>query len=434
MGTLAAVGGAYSWATLPILVAAALTFLVSGARIGVDAHRRLDWALVALLAGAALQLAPLPATIVGTLSPSAADLRTVLYLTAAPDGQPLSVNPLLTRAGVASLASALLVFWAAREVFGRGGTRRAARAIAWAGFAVVLVTLIQRAMSPHLLLWTWVPVDRESQPFGPFVNRNHLATWLLMAASLTAGYLVSHTQAIASAHASVRLRVRDWLADGKGLVLAGALLVMVVGLAATVSRSAILGALAALALAARSTGGSRRAATRLVAGGLAVLLSWAVWSNRSALASKFDGSGSVGRVVIWRQTLPVMRDFWLTGTGIGTYGPAMLRYQTQARDVHFNQAHNEYLQLAAEGGLLLVVPVAVALAAAVRAARRRLRDDTRAMVWTRVGAAAGLIGVAVQGLFETGLRVPANALLAAVLAAMVLHDPPLIRAATDQER
>jgi hypothetical protein len=423
LGTLAAVGGAYSSATLPVLAAAAAAFLISGARVGVGANRRLDWALVALVAGAALQLAPLPASIVDAISPSVNDLRTALYFAAAADGQPLSVNPHLTRAGVASLASALLVFWAAREVFGRGGTRRAARAIAWAGFAVVLVTLIQRATSPNLLLWTWTPADRESQPFGPFVNRNHLATWLLMAASLTAGYLVSHTQAITSSYTSLRLRIRDWLADGNGLVLAGALLAMVVGLAATLSRSAILGALAALTLGGRAAGGGRRATTRLVAGSLAVLLLWGVWVNRNALASKFDGSGAVGRPVIWRQTLPVMQDFWLAGTGIGTFGPAMLRYQTQARDVHFNQAHNEYLQLAAEGGLLLVVPAALALAAGLSAARRRLRDDTRAMVWTRLGAAAGLLGVAVQGLFETGLRVPANALLAAVLAAIVLHEP-----------
>jgi hypothetical protein len=42
-------------------------------------------------------------------------------------------------------------------------------------------------------------------------------------------------------------------------------------------------------------------------------------------------------------------------------------------------------------------------------------------VWIRIGAAAGIAGLAVQGTFETGLRMPANALLFALLAAIVVH-------------
>jgi hypothetical protein len=43
------------------------------------------------------------------------------------------------------------------------------------------------------------------------------------------------------------------------------------------------------------------------------------------------------------------------------------------------------------------------------------------MFWIRTGAASGLCGVAVQSLWETGLAIPANAAMAAVLAAMVVH-------------
>jgi hypothetical protein len=45
------------------------------------------------------------------------------------------------------------------------------------------------------------------------------------------------------------------------------------------------------------------------------------------------------------------------------------------------------------------------------------------MFWLRAGAASGLCGVAVQSLLETGLRTPANAVLAVVLAAIVMHVP-----------
>jgi hypothetical protein len=55
-------------------------------------------------------------------------------------------------------------------------------------------------------------------------------------------------------------------------------------------------------------------------------------------------------------------------------------------------------------------------------ARRRVQGEAHEVFWIRLGAACGLVGLAVQGLFETASRVPANALLAAVLAAIVVHE------------
>ncbi len=45
------------------------------------------------------------------------------------------------------------------------------------------------------------------------------------------------------------------------------------------------------------------------------------------------------------------------------------------------------------------------------------------MYFIRAGALAGLVGVALQSFWETGLTIPANAALAAVLAAILLHRP-----------
>jgi putative inorganic carbon (hco3(-)) transporter len=422
IGALAALAGVSPSAAVPILVAAVAVFLITRARVGSPDTRVLDAALVALAAAVVLQLVPLPRGIVAFASPHVEALRAALYLDSASRFTTLTVNQALTRAGLASLVSALLVFWAARDVFSRGGLRIAASSVAWAGAALVAVSLVQRATAPRSLLWIWTPADAEAQPLGPFVNRNHLATWLLMAASLTAGYLVAHTRAIGSSQASLRLKVRDWLADGKGLLLAAALITMVLGIGATMSRGAILGAGAALAVGLGLSDIEQRGRTARVVGACAaVVLAAAVWSNIEALARKFDAPTTLGRVTIWRETLPVVRDFWLTGTGAGTYGPTMVQYQRAFREVHFNQAHSEYVQVAAEGGVLLAVPLAVALGGGLRLARKRLREDKRPISWLRIGAAAGLAGAAVHGIFETGLRIPANGLLAALLTAIVVH-------------
>jgi hypothetical protein len=93
-----------------------------------------------------------------------------------------------------------------------------------------------------------------------------------------------------------------------------------------------------------------------------------------------------------------------------------------------NAAHNHYLQVAAEGGLLIGMPVAVALALFLRASREALAADESAMYFLRAGALGGLVGVAVQSVWETGLTAPANAVLAAIVAAMVVHrSAPRVR-------
>jgi len=89
---------------------------------------------------------------------------------------------------------------------------------------------------------------------------------------------------------------------------------------------------------------------------------------------------------------------------------------------YVNHAHSEYLQLLTEGGLLLIVPAIVVLVAGVWLAGTRLRHDRTPMFWARAGAVSGMAGLAVQSLWETTLRMPANAVLLGVLAAVAMHD------------
>jgi O-antigen ligase len=145
------------------------------------------------------------------------------------------------------------------------------------------------------------------------------------------------------------------------------------------------------------------------------------------MASTFSDTAT-SRGVIWRETIPIVHNFWLTGSGAGTFGDVMTAYQRtwlffpHLREyMHFNQAHNHYLQVATEGGLLLGLPLAVALAAIARETGRCLRHDQGEVYWIRVGATASLVGIGVQSIVEIPLIAPANALLAAVLLGIALH-------------
>jgi O-antigen ligase len=133
--------------------------------------------------------------------------------------------------------------------------------------------------------------------------------------------------------------------------------------------------------------------------------------------------GTGGRPQIWSDTLTMINDFWLGGTGLGNYQSAMLIYQQTDRLTYVNQAHNQYLQILAEGGVLVVVPIALAVIAFIRLFVIRLNRDRSPSFWLRVGAVSAMIAVGVQGFWETGLRMPANGILFAVIAAIAVHRP-----------
>jgi O-antigen ligase len=146
------------------------------------------------------------------------------------------------------------------------------------------------------------------------------------------------------------------------------------------------------------------------------------------VAARFAGSTMEGanvRFDAWADSLNILRDFWLTGTGFNTYGTAMLRYQTANTNMYFIEAHNDYLQLAVEGGLLVGIPALLLAAALLMEIRRRFRegaDDTRTY-WLRVGAVAGIAAIALQSLVEFTLQKPGGAVLFATLLAIAIHHP-----------
>ena len=398
----------------------------------------LDVAIIASLTAIALQLLPLPFGLRDLLSPHAADVDRTLRIDAAwaaaageRAAAPLTIN---VNATLQSLAKALLValaFWSARGLFERGGVRRIAHRIAWIGLVVSVVAIVERTTSPTALYGVW-PVA-GARPYGPFINRNHMATWLIIAIPLTAGAFAMRVRQTIAESRNRRSAALDGFADPTLLWLAASAAIMLVALVVSASRSGAIGIAAGLgagsALAASRLGRGERRWVVIAPAVACVAVVW--YAGAAPLADRFvhvAASSSVDRrVEIWRQTLPIVRDFAVTGTGAGTYYTAMLVYQGGDRLFFFNQAHNHYLQIAAEGGILAGVPRALMLVAFAVIAWRRLRADRSEMFWLRAGALASMVAVAAQSMWETGLVMPANAALCAVVAAIAVHRPRSLR-------
>ena len=420
----------YPWTAIPLVIGSLVVATRQPLSLGRPPHRWLDGALLVWLALAAAALIPVPPAVRLAFSPAAAAVDRALWVGSPFDpltgpARPLSLDPASTAGALVLGGTFMLIFWSARAIIANHGFRLLMRGVAGCGLVLAATTLLQHAIAPSLLYGYWHPLAGNATPYGPFVNRNDLATWLIMAIPVTVGYAVARLKS--RLRSDVGRIDLEAAVDATAVWLAGSACLMLATTFVAVSRSGLIGAVVGMtALAWLSRG--RLSSSGWMWFGAVILtvmtiattyVNWGVMDQRlgEALAA-----GLGGRREVWDQTWPMVRDFRLTGVGVGAYERVMAVYQVTPHAFYINHAHNEFLQLVAEGGLILSVPALVAGCAAAWCIARSLRSDRSAVFWVRAGAASGLLAAVAQSVWETGLRIPANAVLFAVLAAVALHD------------
>lgn len=449
-----AFGSVYAWAFTPLRIACLTIGLAS---LVVNASARVNWrvaaSVLAIAAACGLQLAPLPPGTLKWISPATDHLLRqydVAYANGIALAHPLSIDPVSTWRGLTFLGCFGMLLVGLARILTRREVCRIAALIAALGTLLALGAIIQRAAFAGKVYGFWQPL-MAGTPFGPFLNRNHFAGWMLMALPLTVGLFCGLVaRSMLGAGSGCRVPGRDSQRDSRvgmswrsrllwfsspaasRVILVGfAIVAMALSLILSMSRLGLCGFATALLLAGWFVLRNRVTRThRAVAGAYLLLLvvgsgaSLRVGLDQSIARFTDPGARDLGgRLPIWADTARIIRDFPLGGTGLNTYGTATLFYQTTLPDEHLREAHNDYLQLAAEGGLLLGIPIAAALALFVREVYQRFRDasDEVTVYWIRTGAVTGLVAVALQSIGEFSLQMPGNAALFAVLCAIAIH-------------
>ena len=430
-----AFGSPYPWAYIPLLASSA-TLGVTGlwlGRRGSGPSAVLVASLTLVFLAVIAQLVPLNASRLATLSPHAAAIlrdQSVQFTLAGPASHPLSIDPVRTQLGLACFGGFALLLLGGARVLTRESATRLAGALVVLGVALAIAGIVQRATFNGRIYGVWELVQGGA-PFGPFVNKNHFAGWMLMGLPVALGYLLA---LVARGMKGRQPGIRNlvvWFSSelASRAVLTGfALVVMALSLVLTMSRSGITAcAVALLAVGVVAVRHESGASRRLFAAGYLAFLAITVvaWVGLDQIAARFadvDVANINQRPAMWADTMRIAKDFWLTGTGLNTYGISTIFYQTSVPDAHLREAHNDYLQLAAEGGLLLGLPVILVIVAFSREVHRRLREDVGSIWWIRIGAVTGLLAIALQSTVEFSLQMPGNAAMFAVVAALAIHD------------
>jgi O-antigen ligase len=266
-------------------------------------------------------------------------------------------------------------------------------------------------------------------PFGPFFNRDHFAGYLELLLSMPVALIVTRH------------------AVGETALFYGVIATMMgVAIIFTLSRAGMLSMLAEMAfLAVVSFKHFRRARAgqALGRGGLpagvavvivitAAIISVVIWIGAGPIINRVatgDARNSDMRKAqrfydvrgeIWEDTWTMIKHHPLTGVGLGAFATA---YPIYARDKGTNwivaEAHNDYLQILADAGLVGGGLALWFMITIFRAIARSARSSAPLPAGLSLGAGAGLIGLLVHSVFDFNLHLPSHALLFLVLSMTV---------------
>ncbi|HEY1429629.1 MAG TPA: O-antigen ligase family protein [Candidatus Tumulicola sp.] len=278
-----------------------------------------------------------------------------------------------------------------------------ARAILWSylvsgtvAACIAIVTVIARW--PATLYAT-----SHGRATGTFVLPGELAAYLIV--------LLPIAFAVTRIRVTSALRAMAWATLATGTI----------ALWLSYSRAGWMGAAAAAAFVIITRRGAPRGAVpalAVIAGALAIVI--------AAFNSHHDPSEDYTRLAIWRAALQVIDRFPLTGVGPLDFPRIYPSVHVPDADATAFHAHNLYLTFFAELGIVGIAAFAWLIwSFAVELYRRIVRTGS-ANCRLALAAAAGLTGVAVQGLIDTmsivivGLLFPT---LGLALAAAGSGDP-----------
>src|SRR5262249_2994753 len=357
--------------------------------------------------------------------------RTVIVLVFLLISFMIAANFLTSRKRLAALAGLLTIF----------------------GLALAIFALVQHFTWNGKLYW-FRPNTVSTSAFGPFVNHNHFAGYMELLIPLPIGLIITR---------AVRGETR--------LLYGFAAAAMGIALVASLSRGGMISLAAALVFLILMSvrlvkpapdnrqPAHRRGAARRLPGGLGRFTRISVPASRVLIVLAIAGAITAGliwvgpdqvtrritegqaasgnqekalfskRAWVWRDTLSMIRANPLLGVGLGAYGTAFSIYTQSDGSIRVPQAHNDYLQVLADCGVVGGLIALWFLFLMFRAIWRGGRSPDPLMAGLALGCAGSIFGILVHSLFDFNLQLAGTALLFLVLSAVLAQVGSTVTAA-----
>ena len=299
--------------------------------------------------------------------------------------------------------------------------RKLAVIFALYGFVIAGLALLQGVAPNGKLYWLRQP-RIGGWTYGPYVNHNHYAGLMELLVPipliLSCTRLAHEKERIAAGIAAAAMTGTVFLCGSRG------------GMLALLAEFVVLAV-----VAVRQKKGARLAVG--VGAFAVVLLSLLTWLGGKELTARVTSiptearseiSGGI-RLTIDRDTLQMFRNKPLLGWGLRTFPVVYPQFRTFYTNFFVNEAHNDYLQLLVETGLLGFATMVWFLIVLYRNAWCKIGDwmsDLSGAV--TLACLLGFTGILVHSALDFNLQIPANAALFYVFCTIAASPPLLQRA------
>jgi O-antigen ligase/tetratricopeptide (TPR) repeat protein len=274
----------------------------------------------------------------------------------------------------------------------------------------------------------------ELQPyvgFGTFVNQNHFATLMLMTLGLSIGLFFNGRRFQAQKLSYLGAGLLAWTALVLTASRAGIVASFFVVLALVLFRAS--GSLSRYRAGevpksrlsvdlARSFAGSILILLALI-GGVLVIGQGRVMHRFAQLPAQIDGAAGLAfrRADVWEAAEKMIREHYIFGVGFGGFQYAVSQFIDISGYITPRQAHNDYLEFVASGGLIAAaLGIWFVWLLVVEMSKAGKKDFAGKRSSASVGAICGIVGVGVHSLADFGIQYIGNAVFLFALIAVAI--------------
>lgn len=309
-----------------------------------------------------LQLVPLPQAIIKIISPGTLEIYAPVINTFDPEKWiPISIDRKATLHELMRLASYGMMYILTIQLLREPDRlKRIVNLVVFLGAFVAILALVQNFTSFNKIYWfRAVPVN--ASPFGPWVNPNQFAGYIELVSPLALALFLFYRPRV-RADESWRERFLSFFAM-PGIhfhfFLGFAAVVTALSIFVSLCRGGMLSILVAgfvfLFLYNQKFPKRGRGTLLIFLFCIWVALSWFGWDSiESTFAQSFDETGrfSDGRFSLWADVVQIIKKYLIVGTGFGTFLAIYPLYKTINNQLIYDHAHNDYLELLTDGGLI----------------------------------------------------------------------------------
>ncbi|MCI0469170.1 MAG: O-antigen ligase family protein [Nitrospirae bacterium] len=391
----------WSIAVIGILTAASFIFFIFSLKSDSEqlSGFKIIIAFVILLAVyPLLQLIPLPVSLISIFHPLFKDIINILP-EVNQSYHSLSIYPFATEMELSRNIIYLMVFsMAALGLRDRNNMHNILKAIVIFGFILSIFGILQKAAWNGKIYW-FRELTQGGVPFGPFVNRNHFAGFIGMILPLSLG---------------IGFISRD---PNKKVMYIFFSVVMGIALFFSLSRGGIVSFFASMIMFSFIVFAKTLSTRRLVpiVMFLVALFSYLIYLGVTPIIDRFSQTDIANeqRLLVWQGTYTAIKDYAFFGSGLGTYRYVFKIYQPDNIAGYYDHAHNDYLELLLEAGIVGAAIVFLFIAYILRMLLRV--DLTTRRNYLTAGYISSLTAIAAHSIVDFNLHIPSNALLLSLI-------------------